>query len=158
LERELSMIKAEKSARDGVDEVDLDDVMTERVPSSKEEFVEPANESLVGDEQGEKGNLESVVGGFTLDGAKPVEAVAKVSEAVGVAQSVSDREIYERASGNEEIRLKIIGDYFESLKKSGAPLVRGGQGTIVAPSIRPVSVSQAGDMALSYFKNEKSKK
>lgn len=158
LERELSMMKAEKPEKDGVGESGLNGVKTESVAITKEEFVEPANESLVGDERGEKESLESVVDGFALDGAKPVEAVAKVFGAGSVAQSVSDQEIYERASGSEEIRLKIIGDYFESLKKSGAPLVRGGQGTIATPSVRPVSVSQAGDMALSYFKNEKSKK
>lgn len=157
LERELSKLKTEKSEQDGVDGGVSDGVKDGRVVTGADGFVEPANESLDGDESREKESLGGKLDGFALDGAKSVEQVAKVSDADGVAQLVSDKEIYERASGSEEIRLKIIGDYFESLKKSGAPLIRGGQGTIATPSVKPTSVSQAGNMALSYFKNEKSK-
>ena len=110
-------VKAEKPEKDGVGESGLNGVKTESVAITKEEFVEPANESLVGDERGEKESLENVVDGFALDGAKPVEAVAKVFGAGSVAQSVSDQEIYERAvlwghyERGSEITLPGLAEY-----------------------------------------------
>ncbi len=63
--------------------------------------------------------------------------------------------LYERASRNEEVRLRIIGEYLSSLGKSGAPLMTGGVGVFAAPPKKPTSISAAGDMALLYFKKPK---
>ena len=154
LEKEFAKLQAEKLDKDGEREENTPEVGQTASLNEKESFVEPANGSLVGDEGTQKESLGEELEKRLLDGADVFEGDAKVSAEKGIAQTVSDEEIYKRASGNEEIRLKIIGDYFASLKKSGAPLLRGGQGTIVAPASKASSLTQAADMALRYFKNE----
>ena len=73
---------------------------------------------------------------------------------LSVQKDLSDEEIYKRASEREEVRLKIVGDYLASLKKVGAPLARGGRGTIVSPPVKAGSFETAGNMALRLFKGE----
>ena len=68
------------------------------------------------------------------------------------AAALSADELYEKANRNEEVRLKIIGEYLSSLKKSGAPLMTGGAGTLAAPPLKARSVEEAGNMALHFFK------
>lgn len=65
---------------------------------------------------------------------------------------MSEEELYRAASGSERVRLKIVGDYLASLKTPGAPLVRGGGGTLAAPPRKARSIDEAGNMALLYFK------
>lgn len=60
--------------------------------------------------------------------------------------------LYEQVLANEEVRLRIIGDYLSSIGKSGAPLMKGGTGVLATPLQKPSTVSQAGNMALCYFK------
>lgn len=60
--------------------------------------------------------------------------------------------LYEKVRENEEVRLKIIGEYLRSIGKSIAPLTVGG-GTAVTPPLKPHDIKDAGRMALSYFKN-----
>ncbi len=69
--------------------------------------------------------------------------------------TLSHEELLERASRDEGVRLKIIGEYLSSLKKSGAPLMQGGGGTLAAPPLRARSVSEAGQMALQALKKER---
>lgn len=78
-----------------------------------------------------------------------------VPSAGGSGAALSDKALYEAASRSEGVRLKIIGDYLSSLKSADAPLMRGGTGTLAAPPARPASISEAGDMALRYFKKDK---
>ena len=155
LERELAKLQAEKSENDGVKEEGSRSVESDARSKEEKPSVEPVGLVSDGDGTVEKESVEESEEKFSLDGAETFEKFAKTSAKESVAQNVSDEEIYQRASKNEDIRLKIIGDYFESLKKSGAPLVRGGQGTIATPNAKATSVSQAGDMALRYFKTEK---
>ncbi|MBQ8309066.1 MAG: hypothetical protein IJX96_04455 [Clostridia bacterium] len=61
--------------------------------------------------------------------------------------------LYELASRDEEVRLKIIGEYLSSLGKSGAPLMKGGSGALTTPPLKPRSIGEAGSMALRFFKN-----
>ena len=164
LERELANLQAEKPVSVGeVEGVFIGDNAANS-STGGEALVEPTDESSIkesGSVGDEATNAESVgeeLGKRSLDGASAFEKIDKESAVESIAQKVSDEEIYERASGNEEIRLKIIGDYFASLKKSSTPLIRGGQGTIVSPNTRAMNVSQAGDMALRYFKTEKTQK
>jgi hypothetical protein len=153
LEREFAKLQAEKLEKDGEVKENLD--ADEEIPSqTKDAIVEPENESFVGDESEKKEGLRGELERSSLDGAKTFESIAKSSNEQGIAHTISDEEIYSRASQNEEIRLKIIGDYFASLKKSDAPLLRGGQGTISTPSSKASSLSQAANMALRYFKSE----
>ena len=89
-----------------------------------------------------------------LDGEKPSDTVvAPKAESVGLG--LSDDEIYRMANTNESVRIKIVGEYLASLKKAGAPLVRGGIGTVVSPTQRARSVAEAGDMALRFFQTGK---
>ena len=69
--------------------------------------------------------------------------------------TLSHEELLERVSRDEGVRLKIIGEYLSSLKKSGAPLMQGGGGTLAAPPLKARSFSEAGKMALQAFKKEK---
>lgn len=53
---------------------------------------------------------------------------------------------------DEETRLKIIGEYLDSLRKNAAPLVRGGAGTFGTPPAKATSLEEAGAMALRAFR------
>ncbi len=63
--------------------------------------------------------------------------------------------LYEQVCRNEEVRLKIIGEYLTSLGKTGAPLMTGGVGLMATPPQKPKSISEAGNMALLYFRKPK---
>ena len=65
---------------------------------------------------------------------------------------LSKERLYELATKNEAVRLQIIGDYLSSLSGSAAPLMRGGKGTMASPVEKAKTISQAGVMALDYFK------
>ncbi len=67
-------------------------------------------------------------------------------------EPVTGETLYQRASANEEVRLRIVGEYLASLGKSGVPLTGGSVGVAVTPPSRARSVGQAGDMALLYFR------
>lgn len=69
------------------------------------------------------------------------------------AAVLSADELFEQANRNEDVRLKIIGEYLTSLKRSGAPLMTGGAGTLAAPPLKAKTVREAGTMALRFFKN-----
>lgn len=61
--------------------------------------------------------------------------------------------LYRAATASENVRLRIVGDYLSSLKK-GAPLMRGGTGTLAVPALKAKSISDAGELALRYFKKD----
>ena len=67
----------------------------------------------------------------------------------------SESELYRKATENESVRLKIIGEYLASVSRSDAPLMKGGFGTIATPPAKAKTISQAGNLALSYLKNDK---
>ena len=80
---------------------------------------------------------------------------AKPSVAGGRGEeSLSDDALYELVQKDEKVRLKIIGEYLNSIGKSGAPLMKGGTGTLVAPPLKPKTIDEAGNMALRFFKKE----
>ncbi len=63
--------------------------------------------------------------------------------------------LYEQVCHDESVRLKIIGEYLASLGRTGAPLMTGGKGLMATPPQKPKSISEAGNMALLYFKKPK---
>ena len=82
-------------------------------------------------------------------------AVAEETGAVDVVKygiADSSDELFKLANANENVRLKIIGEYLRSIGRSGAPLTVGG-GTVATPPAKPASIGDAGVMALRYFKN-----
>lgn len=68
---------------------------------------------------------------------------------------LTDDELFSAANENERVRLKIIGDYLSSLGKSVAPITKGGVGTLATSPKKAKSVTEAGEMALHFFKAEK---
>lgn len=68
--------------------------------------------------------------------------------------AISSEQLFTLASRDEGVRLKIIGEYLSSIGKSGAPLMRGGAGLCVSPSLKAKSIGEAGAMALRFFKKE----
>ncbi len=66
-------------------------------------------------------------------------------------EHIQSEELFRLASGDESVRLRIIGEYLASVGKSGAPLMRGGVGICAAPVNRAKTIGEAGDMALRFF-------
>ncbi len=64
---------------------------------------------------------------------------------------IQSEELFRLASGDESVRLRIIGEYLASVGKSGAPLMRSGVGICAAPVSRAKTIGEAGDMALRFF-------
>ena len=91
--------------------------------------------------------MESVDGEHENMGKTGVRETFSGSDGANAAPS-----LYEQVLANEEVRLRIIGDYLSSIGKSGAPLMKGGTGVLATPLQKPSTVSQAGNMALCYFK------
>lgn len=76
--------------------------------------------------------------------------VQKSREIHGAAWT--DEELEKAVFANENVRLKVVGDYLSSLKKGGVALARGGAGTFASPPRKAASIEEAGGLALSYFR------
>lgn len=88
------------------------------------------------------GNGESEAN-FAVPARKSVEAAL-------TAESPEKKDADEGV--DEETRLKIIGEYLDSLRKNAAPLARGGAGTFGTPPAKATSLEEAGAMALRAFR------
>ena len=97
-----------------------------------------------------KGDLEEK--GSVLPSER--EAVSSVAESRG--NSVSSEELYARVCRDENVRLRVIGEYLSSLHKAGAPLMTTGAGTFVTPPLKAKTIQEAGGLALQFFKKGKS--
>ena len=64
----------------------------------------------------------------------------------------SSAEVYRLAMQDESVRLQIVGDYLQSLKK-GAPISKGGVGALIAPPKKAKTLVDAGNMALKMFQD-----
>lgn len=95
----------------------------------------------------EQASLPTAESGQTT--AEEVLPVAKSGEA---AYSADD--LYAQVQRNDSVRLKIIGEYLQSIGKSGAPITTGRAGTLASPPVRARSIGDAGDMALQFFKKK----
>ena len=67
-------------------------------------------------------------------------------------QTFADDELYSAVLANETVRLKVIGEYLNSIGKKGAPMMRGGTGTLAVQPSKAKSIDSAGVMALHMFK------
>ena len=63
-------------------------------------------------------------------------------------------ELYARASANESVRLRIVGDYLSSIQKGGAPLMRGGTQTAPIGRARAETIAEAGRRALTWLREK----
>ena len=99
------------------------------------------------------------------DKATPKVALWDTQMRGGSQTSVADSEckktdsetLYAQACQDENVRLKIIGEYLSSLGRSDVPLMRGGVGTLTTPPRKAASIVEAGDMALLYLKRPATK-
>ena len=125
-----------------VSELESVRAQTEKTPKTQAEQPEiPIKGELVQDA------LESEIG-IEQTNAKPSVAGGRGEE------TLSDDTLYELVQKDEKVRLKIIGEYLTSIGRSGAPLMKGGTGTLVAPPLKPKTIDEAGNMALRFFKKE----
>lgn len=97
----------------------------------------------------EKGALET-----SAETALGLERDATVGLGREPAVAVSSDDLYQRVSRDENVRLRIIGEYLSSLGKVNAPLMRGGASTLASPPLKAKSIDEAGGMALRYFKKQ----
>lgn len=77
-------------------------------------------------------------------------------DGVAAAAEFSSDALYQAVKLDEKVRMKIIGDYLDSIRRSDAPLMKGGVGGLATPSVRAKTLSDAGTMALRYFKKSNS--
>ncbi len=80
------------------------------------------------------------------------QSEAAGATASGEGQTANSETLYRQAVEDEEVRLRIVGEYLASLGKSGAPLTGDRAGVLTAPPKKAKTVGQAGAMALSYFR------
>ena len=136
------------------------------------------DETLIGDEKPIKNALEGAVEGVAKAKGAEMEKAAllqaesagndlgefkeesmEVTPNSGAGSSVvksresleTSEDLYARVSRDENVRLRIIGEYLSSLKKAGAPLMTTGAGTLVTPPLKAKSIQEAGNLALRFF-------
>jgi hypothetical protein len=77
----------------------------------------------------------------------------KVASVAGSMLSLAPSEtLYAQVCRDEKVRLRIIGEYLSSLGKTSAPVMTGGVGAFTTPPFRAANITEAGNMALLYFK------
>ncbi|MBE7084964.1 MAG: hypothetical protein E7368_02790 [Clostridiales bacterium] len=170
LEREAENFKAGQREAGAVEKLRKN---AEKIKAENKEFdgfiadLEGANVCALEETDAEKPDLLGTVYGEKNTSASVCEQntvenkggdVRLIAEEPSVASSrkeptSSSDELYRLASENEEVRLKIIGEYLHSVGKSGAPLIRGGNGVLPTPPKKAKSLREAGEMALRWLKN-----
>lgn len=116
----------------------------------KEEVGEPIDEGFTGDGSETQADLgEGTAEKRLSEGDVATSFVANGRKDVGL----SSEELYTLASRDENVRLKIVGEYLSSVGRAGAPLVKGGAGIVAAP-MKAKSIDEAGSMALRFFKKD----
>lgn len=145
----------------------FDKFMAEAVgvnPQSLEQATTPQNPVLSENQPSEEvaKEMQNLQNGDTMSAmnvsatAEPVQKDEKMAaREIASEDGAKTGSLYEQVCRNEEVRLKIIGEYLASIGKSGAPLMTGGVGLLATPPQKPKSISDAGNMALSYFKKPK---
>ena len=133
---------SEKLVLDGSESLDEN---KKKLPN--EDTVSAMNEDLAKEASARNGEEE----GAQLRKEEDEERVRESAYTDGNALFDSAR-LYELANQDEQVRLKIIGEYLSTIGKSGAPLVSGGVGVLATPPKKAKSILEAGDMALLYFK------
>jgi hypothetical protein len=137
---EVENSKEDAELKEKPDETVLETPETENVAKKTESFL-----------QAKRTQEETQSAEQTERVEKPLTETGTFAVKVEGAKETAE-DLYARVSGNEEVRLKIIGEYLASIGKTGAPLTVGNVGTIAAPPMRAKSIGEAGGMALRYFK------
>ncbi len=104
------------------------------------------------DKQSGKAHAERQALSNAAEGAlKGENALPSVAESGDAATDPSEL-LYAKVCRDENVRLRIIGEYLSSIGRAGAPLMTGGVGVLATPPQKAKSISDAGDMALRFFK------
>ncbi len=109
-------------------------------------------------ENAEEETENSEAEAMSVKGEKEEKSAVAVDGGAGAKLPVleevdfSKETLFQRAVNDEDVRLRIVGEYLSSLGKVGAPLMKGGGGALTSPPVRARTVGEAGDMALLYFK------
>lgn len=121
------------------------------VQTSAMQTADPKTQASVCQTQGAMQQKE--IGDEENASIKEKTRVASVDE---YAKSVdlSSEELFAKVHANEDVRLRIIGEYLSSIGKTAAPLMQGGMGTLAMPPMKPKSFHDAGNMALRFFKKD----
>lgn len=127
---------------------------TEQEKLQKVDTVVEFKQDFVGENSAEE--RENSVGVSTSSGEKNGGVLPSVAE--GEDEKTPSEDLYRRVRENEEVRLRIIGEYLTSINRYAVPLTAQGGGTLATPPIKPTSIVGAGEMALRYLKNSKSGK
>lgn len=179
-EMEPSEGKAENGGAEKLGALDADGKVVSREKSEASSALSGEN---VGADRGVSAGVASEADAPCVGGESPCssreenimangegDSIRRVAKSSGVDSDAADAEreiqtdrveeqsassLYEMATANEEVRLRIVGDYLSSLGKASAPLIRGGVGSVVATPKKPRNISDAGSMALAYMKARK---
>ena len=159
LRKNLSMRKKEAKAFDEFIADTGASFSEKRLEKPEREELSPTAFDVVGlEEKGEGFGVGEALDNTGADApsglkSEPMQSVdgARVSAATGNFENLSADELFERANRDENVRLRIIGEYLASIRKPNAPLAMGGVGTLTAPPKKIMSIGDAGAMALSYF-------
>lgn len=113
--------------------------------------VKPSAETLArkNDGVGEEVKTEVAIGDLQRQ-ARGGEGQTSVAGNESIA--APSETLYAQVCRDEGVRLRIIGEYLSSLGKSNAPLMTGGAGAFTTPPFRATNITEAGNMALLYFK------
>ena len=89
-------------------------------------------------------------------GARVFSQGASGQESAAIShQNANDPDaLYERASANESVRLRIVGDYLSSIQKGGAPLMRGGTQAIPSGKTQAQTIAEAGQRTLIWLREK----
>lgn len=120
---------------------------------------EERNDGVQAEKLQERVQTESENAGDMQKKKEELPAVVNVGGGTSVVESVekdlSADALYGQVLRNEEVRLKIIGEYLASVGKTAPPLTLGGVGAFATPPRRAESIGDAGNRALLYLKNKK---
>jgi hypothetical protein len=130
-------------------------------PVSAEENAEKALEETVVLERQSTEKTDEIEHKGSFDGQDCMKngmksvGVKEMPVALG-EESLTSENLYEKFCLDENVRLRIIGEYLSSLGKNNAPLTLSGVMAPLTPPKRAHSIGAAGSMALQYFKERMS--
>lgn len=141
LRKSAESIKEKQRAFDGfVAELEKASIRADQ-PTERTEEQPVASESVAARKSNGGEEIALEIGGQGAPVAENRESVV-----------LSSDELFARASRDESVRLKIIGEYLSSVGKSVVPLTRSGVG-VTTPPLKAKTVEEAGTMALRWLKN-----
>ena len=136
---EMSVTTKQEEVKNPTGETELQEENAKIALNSVEDKTETENGKIADIRQGTEGKKGTVL----------------PSVVEGDHEKTPSEELYRQVNADEGVRLRIIGEYLSSLKRSAVPLTAQGGGTLATPPIKPTSISGAGEMALQYLKSRK---